>query len=213
MRLWSIAKNESSKATSFLLSSLSASPSPIISAFPVSDRALSFVGRGGDGMKLTAAAEPFPLNIVTSPGAELLASRGTRHQVYPFSRLWNQGKSAERLRGVGPHRTPDHLWVSAQSLLHLNTSSISGSHGNALSIVSVWGTYARTSPHDTFVLRQGRNTIARMPSPLLSISHCQSSNSPELKPNTPGQKSIKCNADSQQGWWTPVLHMFTVLFI
>lgn len=87
MRLWSIGKNESSKATSFLLSSLSASPSQIISAFPVSDRALSFVGRGGDGMRLTAAAEPFPLNIVTSPGAELLASRGTRHQIYPFSRL------------------------------------------------------------------------------------------------------------------------------
>lgn len=51
-----------------------------------------------------------------------------------------------------------------------------------------------------------------MSPPLISKSHCHSSNSPGLKANNPGQKSIKANANREQGWWTPVPHMCTVLF-
>lgn len=51
-----------------------------------------------------------------------------------------------------------------------------------------------------------------MSPPLTSKSRCHSSNSPGLKANNPGQKSIKSNANRKQGWWTPVPHMCTVLF-
>lgn len=106
----------------FLLSSFLAPPSKLFLPSPCLTAALSFGERERDDRKLQQLSdEPFPLNIVTSPGAELLAFCGTSRQVYPSSHSWksNRGESAERLGlggWAGPHSTPDHPWVLVQHL-------------------------------------------------------------------------------------------------
>lgn len=104
-RIWSVGRGKQSrisKAVVFLLSSLLTAPSQSFLSSPC----LSFGERERDDMKLQQlSAEPFLLNLIASPEAELLASCCTSHQAYLSSHNLKPSleKPAER-----PQQHPEH---------------------------------------------------------------------------------------------------------